>query len=74
MRQEAERKVVMFRKEAVNLLWADDVAEGTDNPKESAGTLIKRISEFSNIVGYNVTTAKSTERLSIGLNYMKLPL
>lgn len=37
----------------------------TDNPKESAHTLLGLTSEFSQVLGYNVITSKSTECLDV---------
>ena len=60
IREEKEIKGIWIRKEEVKLsLFADDIIQCIENPKDSIRKLLELISEFSKVAGYKINTQKS---------------
>ena len=59
-------KIIQIRKERVKLsLFADDMIQYIENPKDSMRKLLELISEFSKVAGYKINTQKSPAFLYI---------
>ena len=59
-REEKEIKGIQIRKQEVKFsLFADDVIQYIENPKDSIGKLLELTSEFSKVEGYKINTQKS---------------
>ena len=55
-----EIKGVQIGKERVKLsLYADDMIQYTENPKDSTQKLLELINEFSKVEGYEISIQKS---------------
>ena len=52
-------KGIQFRKEVKLSLFADDMTQYIENPKDSIRKLLELISEFSKVAGYKINTQKS---------------
>ena len=52
-------KIIQIRKEVKFSLFADDVIQYIENPKDSIRKLRELISEFSKVAGYKINTQKS---------------
>ena len=60
IREEKEIKGIQIGKEEVKLLlFADDMIQYIENPKDSIRKLLELISEFSQVTGYKINTQKS---------------
>ena len=60
IREEKEIKGIQIRKEEVKLsLFADDMIQYIENPKDGLRKLLELISEFSKLAGYKINTEKS---------------
>ena len=55
IREEKEIKGVQIRKEVKLSLFANDMILYIENPKDSIRKLLELISEFSKVVGYEIT-------------------
>ena len=64
--KEKEIKGIKIGREEVTLsLFADDMIQYIENPKDSIRKLLKLISEFSKVAGYKINTQKSLAFLYI---------
>ena len=59
IREEKEMKGIQFRKEVKLSLFADDMTQYIENPKDSIRKLPELISEFSKVAGYEINTQKA---------------
>ena len=59
IREEKEMKGIQFRKEVKLSLFADDMTQYIENPKDSIRKLLELISEFSKVAGYKINTQNS---------------
>ena len=59
IREEKEIKGIQIRKEVKLSLFADDMIQYIENPKDGLRKLLELISEFSKVAGYKINTQKS---------------
>ena len=59
IREEKEIKEIQIRKEVKLSLFADDMIQYIESPKDSIRKLLELISEFSKVAGYKINTQKS---------------
>ena len=59
IREEKEIKGIQIGKEVKLPLFADDMIQYIENPKDSIRKLLELISEFSKVAGYKINTQKS---------------
>ena len=60
IREEKEIKLIKIRKEEVKLsLFADDMIQYLENPKDNIRKSLELLSEFSKVEGYKINTEKS---------------
>ena len=59
VREEKEIKGIQIRKEVKLSLFADDMIQYIENPKDGLRKLLELISEFSKVAGYKINTQKS---------------
>ena len=65
IREEKEIKVIQIRKEVKLSLFADDMIQHLENPKDNIRKLLELISEFSKVAEYKINTQKSLAFLYI---------
>ena len=58
IREEKEIKGIQIEKEVNLSLFADDMIQYIENPKDSMRKLLELISEFSKVAGYKINTEK----------------
>ena len=59
IREEKEIKGIQIRKEVKLSLFADDMIQYIENPKDSIKKLLELTSEFIKVTGYKINTQKS---------------
>ena len=58
VKEEKEIKGIQIEKEVNLSLFADDMIQYIENPKDSMRKLLELISEFSKVAGYKINTEK----------------